>query len=81
MSASRGATLLKIAIEKLEQQRLWEFYCSVYIHLKVKKPFEEYYKEARSKVRRVGKKELTKEEIITMAEKIRIRHLTQKGKK
>jgi len=29
----------------------------------------------------VGRKELTKEEIIAMAEKIRIRHIMQKAKK
>jgi len=84
MPAVRGIKQLNKAIEKLEQQKLWEFYCSVYVHLKVKKPFEEYYREAKSKVKRVGRKELTREEIIALAEEIRIRHLTlqhKKGKK
>ena len=50
------------------------------MHLKEKKPFEEFYRQAKSKVKRVGSRELTKEEIIAIAEKIRIRHIMQKAK-
>ena len=80
MPAKDGLAQLHKAIEKIEQQKLWEFYCSVYVHLKEKKPFEEYYRQAKSKVKRVGRKELTKEEIIAVAEKIRIKHIMLKAK-
>jgi len=83
MPAQYGVKQLNKAIEKLEQQKLWEFYCSVYVHLKEKKPFEEFYRQAKTKVKKagmIGKRDLTKEEIIAMAEKIRIKHIMQQAK-
>lgn len=79
MTAVRGIKQFNKAVEKIEQQKLWEFYCSVYVHMKEKKPFHEYYSQARTKVKK-PKSKLTNEEIIEMAEKIRIRHVMLKAK-
>jgi len=75
--------LLRKAIEEKERQKLWEFYCSVYVHLKEKKPFEEYYRQSKARVKKAYHKSLSKEEIIKIAEDIKARHLTmsKKGKK
>jgi translation initiation factor 2 alpha subunit (eIF-2alpha) len=89
MPAGDGCKLLLRAIEKTLEKEIWEFYLTVYIHLKEKKSFGQFYSEFKAKTKSAGSrqdKQLTKEEIIAMAEEIRIRHLTQskqkiKGKK
>lgn len=83
MPARRGIKQFAKAIEKIEQQKLWEFYCSVYVHLKKRIPFEEYYRQSKARVNKAYRKNLSKEEIIKIAEDIKARHLTmsKKGKK
>lgn len=86
MPAGDGCKLLLTAIEKIQEKQVWEFYLVVYIHLKEKKSFGQFYSDWKTKLQspqaQYRSKKLTKEEIIAMAEDIKARHLTQtKGKK
>jgi hypothetical protein len=48
--------------------------------MKDKKPFSEFMTDLGKSKPQAKRKKMTKEEIIEMAENIRIRHLTNKGK-
>ena len=69
-----GIKLINKAIEKKQEKRDWELYCTVYPSMDKKTfiPFEKF----RGKKQMPGKlkKELTKEEIIAQAEEIRKLH-------
>jgi len=82
MPAREGIKLLLKAIEKNNEKQVWEFYLAVYVHLKKKVSFEQFYSEMKAKAKSENKsKQLSKDEIIAMAEEIRIRHLTQSKEK
>jgi hypothetical protein len=80
MKAKDGTALLKKAKEKTEIDGLYQFYCANYAHMKKKKPFSEFLADLKKSKPRVIRKKMTKEEIIALAENIRIKRLTNKGK-
>lgn len=74
MNWQDGINVINKAIEKQNERRDWELYCTVYPNMDKKTfvPFEKF--RGKKQVINKSKKELTKDEIIAQAEEIRKLH-------